>query len=129
MLVTWGPIGLAAAALGVWWALRKENKLPTVRLALGIIVGWGITVIAGAQLVQGAAWMQAQASAHLPGNWPLLVPALFIAVTAGFIVILMIGFHPKEKPDRSAEYMAIAVVVLVLLVGGSLGHHFPSLGA
>jgi len=41
----------------------------------------------------------------------------------------MISFHPREKPDRSAEYMAIAVVVLVLLVGGSLGQHFPSLGA
>lgn len=129
MFITWGPIGIAAAALGVWWALRKKNKLPTFRMALGIVVGWGITVIAGAQLVKAAGWLQGEASAHLPGNWPLLVPALFIALTAGFIVILMISFHPREKPDRSAEYMAIAVVVLVLLVGGSLGHHFPSLGA
>jgi len=129
MLFTWGPIGIAAAALGVWWALRKKKKLPTVRLVLGIVVGWGITVIAGAQLIKAAAWLQSEASAHLPGNWPLLVPALFIALTAAFVVTLMINFHPSEKPDRSAEYMAIAVVVLVLLVGGSLGHHFPSLGA
>jgi len=102
MIITWGPVAVAA--------------------------GWGITIIAGAQLTRGAAWIQRQASAHLPGNWPLLVPALFIALTASFIVVLMIGFHPREKPDRSAEFMAIAVVVLILLVGGSLRQHFPALG-
>ncbi len=126
MNIAWNsPVIYAGAAFGAWWALRHFGKLPTVRMVLAVIAGWGATVLVGSYVNQFFGWLQTEAGHYLHGRWAELVPALPVAALLFVGVLVIVSAHPRNAPDRTAEFLAVGLAVLLFAVAGS---RIPGLG-
>lgn len=123
----WGPLAAGAVAAGLWWALRRLKKLPTVRVVLAGLAGLGIAVIGGHLLESGIGWVYRVTSAHF-GNWALLIPALVVALFFFALMITVGSLHPKTSPDKLAEWLAVITVVFLFTFGGTISPALHSLG-
>lgn len=110
---------LSAACTGLWLACRLTGWFPTARMWFAAGAGAGISELAGGYIEDAFGWVQKQANQHLPGHWPLLLPALIVAALFVSLGLLAIGSAPRERPHRTAEIAAFALATLLLFAGGA----------
>ena len=105
---------------GTWWALAHARKLPTIRMLLALVAGTAGAIVASSWITSASAWFGREV-AGLPSPWPTLLTVAPFAVFAAAAALLMIGSHPKETPDHTAEILAVCACAVLLFASGASG--------
>jgi MFS family permease len=116
-----GSMGIAVIAFMLRWALKELRKLPTVRMLLMLITGVGLSYALGSIILGIYGWIAAASGGALPGPIAGAIVALPIGGALVALVFFLVHLHPREKPDERTEKFALALPVLLLFIGGTLG--------
>lgn len=116
-----GSIGIAVIAFMLRWALKELRKLPTVRMLLMLIAGIGLSFALGSMILGVYGWIASTSGSALPGPVAGAIVALPIGGALITLVFFLVHLHPKERPDERTEKFALALPVLLLFIGGTLG--------
>jgi heme/copper-type cytochrome/quinol oxidase subunit 4 len=104
----------------VWWGLNSLRILPTVRMLLMFVVGCGVSYAVGSLVLRAFGVITG-----MTGALPAWVNGAIVVVPAGLaavaVIYLVYHLHPKNRPDKRAEYFALSLPVLALFIGGTLG--------
>ena len=109
----------AVIAAACYFALRRLNILPTVRMFLMFFMGCGIAAAIGGVIVW--AWGLLHGAT---GFLPWQVGAVVTVIPAGIAVYCMIicfaHLKPKNQPDSHTQWAAFVIPVMALLVTGGI---------
>jgi hypothetical protein len=118
-------VGAAAAVAVVfglaWWALNSLRILPTVRMLLMFVVGCGVSYAFGSLALKAFGMVTGLTGSALPPAWAAGIAAIPLGLAVVALIYFVFHLHPKNKPDKRAEYFALALPVLALFIGGTLG--------
>jgi len=105
---------------GIWWALAHVRKYPTIRMLFALVAGTAGAIVASSWIASASDWYGREV-APLPSPWPTLLTVAPYAVFAAAAALLLIGVHPKETPDHTAEILAVCACAVLLFASGSTG--------
>jgi hypothetical protein len=121
MRITWWALAAAFFTTGgAWWALAHARMLPTVRMLLALAAGVAGAILAASWITSASAWFGREV-AGLPHPWPQILTAAPVAVFAAALALMLIGAHPKARPDHTAEVLAVSACAVLLFVSGASG--------
>lgn len=128
MHVTWWVLAAVfSAAAGSWWALAHVRRLPTVRMLLALLTGTAGAVLVSSWITAASAWF-GRLAAGLASPWPVILTAAPVAVFAAAAVLMLVGAHPAEKPDHTAEVLAVSACAVLLFISGASGPVMAGIG-
>lgn len=117
-----GAAAAVAVVFGlVWWALNSLRILPTVRMLLMFIVGCGVSYAFGSLALSVFGMATGLSGRALPPAWAAGIAAIPLGLGLAALIYFVFHLHPKNRPDKRAEYFALALPILALFLGGTLG--------